>query len=77
MIASQVHSWFGNQLISEWVSAKVRGAIIEVTEGMEAAAAGDLKVELDPPALEETGAMVEAFNEMIGNVRAGRDALET
>ncbi|NOX99462.1 MAG: response regulator [Verrucomicrobia bacterium] len=64
-------------LLSTLLTGKVRGAIIDVTEGLEAAASGDLKVELEPASMEETGAMVDAFNEMIENVRSGRDALET
>ncbi len=63
-------------LMSTLLVGKVRGSIIDVTEGLEAAASGDLKVELEPAALVETGAMIEAFNEMIENVRSGRDALE-
>ena len=47
-----------------------------MTDGLEAAAAGDLKVELEPSDLAETNALVEAFNEMIGNVRSARNTLE-
>ncbi|MFK5922537.1 MAG: response regulator, partial [Verrucomicrobiota bacterium] len=59
------------------LTGKVKGAISDVTDGMEAVAVGDLKVELDGGGLDETDAMVEAFNEMVGNVRSNRDSLET
>ncbi len=59
------------------LTGKVKGAISDVTDGLEAVAVGDLKVELDGGGLDETDAMVEAFNEMVGNVRSSRDSLET
>ena len=64
-------------LLSTLLTGKVRGAIIDVTEGLEAVSSGDMKVALDSATLAETGAMVEAFNEMVENIRAGRDTLET
>ncbi len=64
-------------MLGSMLTGKVKGSIVDVTDGLEAAAAGDLKIELESGGLDETDAMVEAFNEMIANVRSNRDSLET
>lgn len=63
-------------LLATMLTGKIRKSIIDVTDGLEAAATGDLKVELEPAAMDEVNALVEAFNEMVENVRTGRDSLE-
>lgn len=64
-------------VLGSLLTGKIKNSIFEVTDGLEAVAAGDLKVELDAGGLDETDALVSAFNEMMANVRSSRDGLES
>jgi len=63
-------------LLAMTMVGKLRAPIIDLTDGMEAAAMGDLKVELEPKGVDETSALANAFNEMVGNFRNQKEALE-
>jgi two-component system cell cycle sensor histidine kinase/response regulator CckA len=63
-------------LLAMMMVGKLRDPIVDVTDGLEAAAMGDLKVELEPKGVDETTALAKAFNEMVENVRTQKEALE-
>ena len=63
-------------VLGTMLTKKIRKSIVDVTDGLEAAAAGDLKVELEPAGIDETNSLVEAFNEMVQSVRSSRASLE-
>ncbi len=63
-------------LMALFLAGKLRSPLIDVTDGLEAAAMGDLKVELQPQGVEETATLAKAFNEMVENVRGQKETLE-
>lgn len=63
-------------LLAMMMVGKLRDPIVDVTDGLEAAAMGDLKVELEPKGVDETSALAKAFNEMVENIRSQKEALE-
>ncbi len=62
-------------VVSRFLASGVSGPVLELAEGMERVADGDLTARVDIRAHDEIGVLVSSFNAMTGQLREARDQI--